>query len=130
MPFAWKLGFIVKAVQPNQVIIEMPIIAEEHANLLGVVHGGVLMALTDTAMGFACANQGSLPTTIDMNINFIKSIKAQGTIRAVANVIHHGRNTMVAEAEVFSFGNELVAKARGTFFVLGKLDELNSEEGK
>jgi acyl-CoA thioesterase len=128
MPFAWKLGFIVKAVQPNQVIIEMPIIAEEHANLLGVVHGGVLMALTDTAMGFACANQGSLPTTIDMNINFIKSIEAKGTIKAIANVIHHGRNTIVAEAEVFTLGSELAAKARGTFFVIGNLEELAKEE--
>lgn len=124
MPFARKLGFTVRAVQPNQVILEMPIVAEKHANLLGVVHGGVLMALADTAMGFACANQGSLPTTIDMNINFIKSIEAKGMIQASANVIHHGRNTIVAEAEIFRLGSELAAKARGTFFVLGKLDEL------
>lgn len=123
MPFAGKLGFTVRDVQQNQVILEMPIIAEEHANLLGVVHGGVLMALADTAMGFACANQGSLPTTIDMNINFIKSIEAKGKIRASANIIHHGRNTIVAEAKVFSPGNELAAKARATFFVISKLEK-------
>lgn len=129
MPFARYLAFSVKEIQPNQVILAMPIVAEQHVNLLGVVHGGVLMTLADTAMGFACANQGGLPTTIDMNINFLKSIEASGTIRAIANVIHHGRNTMVAEAEIFTFDNKLAAKARGTFFVLSKLEESNESGG-
>jgi acyl-CoA thioesterase len=63
-----------------------------------------------------------------MNINFIKSIEAKGTIKAIANVIHHGRNTIVAEAEVFILGSELAAKARGTFFVIGNLEELAKKE--
>lgn len=129
MPFARKLGLRVKEIQPGQVSLEMPIVAEEHANLLGVVHGGALMSLADTAMGFVCANQGSLPTTIDMNINFLKSIKAEGTIRAVASVLHHGRHTVVAEAEIYGPDKELAAKARGTFFIIGKIDELKYGEG-
>lgn len=128
MPLARNLGFTVREVQSNLVVLEMPIVADQHANLLGVVHGGVLMSLADTAMGSACANLGSLPTTIDMNINFLKSIKAAGSVWAVANVLHHGSHTMVAEAELYGPGKELAAKARGTFFIMGELDELKSRE--
>jgi len=123
MPFAQHLGFQVKEMRQDKVVLEMLIVAEQHTNLLGVVHGGVLMSLADTAMGLACANLGSLPTTIDMNINFIKSIKAVGAIRAVATVLHHGQSTMVAEAEMYSEIGELAAKARGTFFVVGKIED-------
>ena len=126
MPFARNLDFEVLDIQQNQVVLGMAIVAEQHANLLGVVHGGVLMSLVDTAMGFACANLGSLPTTIDMNINFIKSIKAEGTIQATASVLHYGRHTIVAEAEVYDLSKALAAKARGTFFVVGNVDELDA----
>lgn len=126
MSFAQRLGMEVKEIQQDKVVLEMPVIAEHHANLLGVVHGGVLMSLADTAMGFACANAGSLPTTIDMNINFIKSISIKGSrfIRVSANVLHHGQSTLVAEAEVYSDNGELAAKARGTFFIVGKTESL------
>lgn len=127
MPFAQSLDFRVIEVQPNLILLEMTIEAEKHANLLGVVHGGVLMSLADTAMGFACANLGSLPTTLDFNINFLKSIEAKGTIQAAANIIHCGRHTIVAEAEVYQLGKKIAAKAGGTFFVLGKIDELKSK---
>lgn len=43
-----KLGSTLRAVQPDHVIMEMTIVAG--ANLLGVVHGVVSMALADTAM--------------------------------------------------------------------------------
>jgi len=128
MPFARSLGFEVREILPNQVVLEMPIVAEQHANLLDVVHGGVLMSIADTAMAFACGNMGIMPTTIDMNINFIKSIKAAGSIRAVASILHHGRHTIVAEAELYGVDRELAAKARGTFFVVGNLDKLRDAE--
>jgi acyl-coenzyme A thioesterase PaaI-like protein len=50
MPLALKLGSTLRAVQPDHVIMEMTLVVEEHANLLGVVHGVVSMALADTAM--------------------------------------------------------------------------------
>lgn len=127
-PFARNLGFVVTEVQRNKVILEMPITAEQHANPMGIVHGGVLMSIADTAMGCACVTLGSLPTTMDMNINFMKSVKTKGTIRAVASVLHHGRHTMVAEAEVFDEDGELVAKARGTFFIVGKVSPEEQRE--
>lgn len=129
MPFARNLDIKVIDIHQNLVVLEMTIVTEKHANLLGVVHGGVLMSLADTAMGFACANLGSVPTTIDMNINFLKSIKVEGPIRATASVLHYGSHIMVAEAEVYGLDKALAAKARGTFFAVGKLDEFKNDEG-
>ncbi|HWR42947.1 PaaI family thioesterase [Sporomusa sp.] len=69
-------------------------ILAEHANLLGVVHGGVRMFIAETAMKLACTSQGRLTTTTDMNISLFKSIEEEGILRAVASVIYHGRNSI------------------------------------
>lgn len=123
IPFAKNLGFKVIQVDLERVVIEMPIVEEQHANYVGVVHGGVIMSIADMAMGFACGNLGKLTTTLDMNINFIKSVKANGSLRAIASVLHNGRQTLVSEVEVYNGDGILAAKARGTFFVTGNLDE-------
>lgn len=123
IPFAGNLGFEVDAVQQGAVTLTMPRVAVQHTNYLGAVHGGVMMSLADTAMGLACASQGYVPATIEMNINFIKSVSAPGAIRATAVILHHGRQTMVAEAALYRQDGELVAKARGTFFIMEYFDE-------
>ncbi|MDF2571670.1 MAG: paaI, partial [Sporomusa sp.] len=46
-------------------------------------------------------------------------VECQQTITAVASLIHNGRQTMVAETEIFDDMHNLLVKARGTFFVTG-----------
>lgn len=120
--FAQHLRLTVTDVQPDTLTMQMPLIAEEHGNSAGVVHGGVIMSIADTAMGFACANLGRTVTTMDFNINFLKSVQPEGCLKAVANIIHNGKQTMVAEAQIYNSQNQLVAKTRGTFFITGKID--------
>ena len=45
----------------------------------------------------------------------------------MGKVIHQGRNTMVVEAEICDGNGSLLAKARGTFFVVGKFEGENNE---
>lgn len=115
------LGIQLKEANPDKVILQMTVTTEKHINQMGIVHGGAVMSLADTAMWAACVNQGNSVVTVDFNINFIKKVMPEGTITAVSYVIHHGSQTMVAEAEIYDKDNRLVAKARGTFFVTGKV---------
>ena len=72
-------------------------------NPMGVVHGGAIISLADTACGYATLV--SLPddatsfTTIELKTNFLGAVK-DGTLACVATAVHRGRTTMVWDAEV------------------------------
>lgn len=81
------------------------------------------MSLGDMAMGAACLSLGKKVVTLDFNINILKSIDEDDIATVKGTVIHNGKSTMVAECEVFNNENRLCAKVRGTFFVIGKINE-------
>jgi uncharacterized protein (TIGR00369 family) len=99
--------------------LSMPVTEGMHTNLYHMAHGGALASLADTAMGMACATTGKKVVTLDMNLNFIRAAECQEALLAVGTVIHDGNKTMVAEADILDGRQNLIAKARGTFFVTG-----------
>ena len=117
-PYVNFLKMSLDEMSESHSEISMPV-APEHGNLFGVAHGGALASLADTAMGVACATTGKKVLTIDMNMNFMRSATLNSHIRAVGRVIHNGQHTLVAEAEIFNPDNQLILKARGTFFATG-----------
>ncbi|MDR1702780.1 MAG: PaaI family thioesterase [Sporomusaceae bacterium] len=112
----------VEEAQANFLAFKFYLDAKKHLNSIDSLHGGVILSLVDTAMGSACKNLSRKITTLDLNINFIKRATPAGYLRVTAHVIHNGSKTMVAESEVYDSENRLIAKARGTFFVLGELE--------
>jgi uncharacterized protein (TIGR00369 family) len=95
--------------------------AEWHDNPLGFVHGGLVAALVDTALG--CAVQSTLGagvgyTTADLNVHFVRPVGTDsGVITADATVLHPGRRLATAEARVTDGVGRLVAHATTTCFV-------------
>ena len=85
--------------------------------------GGVLMTLADTAMGAACLELGKKVVTIQLSTEFMHSVPLTERIIARAKVLHDGRRTMACECEMLSREGKLFAKAQGTFYVLGLLEE-------
>lgn len=120
-PFVMLLQMSIEHLGEGEAVLQMPVVDGIHTNLFGVAHGGALASLADTAMGVACAAAGKRVVTIDMNINYLHGAQPGETVRARGVVLHNGRATMVAEAAVETAAGELVAKARGTFFVIGGL---------
>lgn len=96
--------------------------AEFHYNPLGVVHGGVLTTLLDTVM--ACAVHTKLPagdsyTTLDLNVSFVRAVSLQsGRVCAVGEVIHLGRRTATAKAELVDAQGRLCAHSTTTCMIL------------
>lgn len=93
----------------------------QHYNPLGTVHGGWFATLLDSALG--CAVQTKLPvgrsyTTVELSINIVRPASHKtGPLRAVAKVVHMGRQIATAEARVEDENGKLYAHATSTCFI-------------
>lgn len=122
-PFISLLGIRIAALQDGSAVMTIPAVTDQHTNPYGYVHGGALASLADTVMGTACVTTGKRVWTLEMNINFIKNIPVGGSLTAHGKVIHNGKTTMVAEADIFDQDDRLLIKARGTFYVIGSFSD-------
>ena len=119
MPLCATLGMRAVRMDPDAVELEMDWTVER-CTTNGLLHGGALMALADSAGG-ACAFL-NLPTgatgtaTIESKTNFLGGARG-GTVWAVARPLHVGSTTIVVETEVTN-NDRLVAKVTQTQIVL------------
>ena len=94
----------------------------EYTTVMGRLHGGIIAALADSAMGWSVLSLGRISVTVDMTLNYFAPVFETTELTAKGYVIHAGKNTVVAEAELFANNEKLVAKSRGTFFVHPQTD--------
>lgn len=115
---ARQFGFVVQHAERGKVTMRM-LVNARHKQLHGVVHGGVLAALADTAGGLATymtCPLGTRVATVEMKINFLEAVEA-GSVTAEAVVVRIGRHIAVADCDLRDNSGRLVAKALMTFFV-------------
>jgi uncharacterized protein (TIGR00369 family) len=115
---AKQFGFELAEASPGRAILHMRV-DERHKQLHGVVHGGVLAALADTAGGLASymsMPRGTRIATIEMKINYLEGVEA-GTVEADARVVRIGKHIAVVDCDVRDGNRRLVGKALMTFFV-------------
>ena len=96
-------------------------VRHELTNLSGILHGGAVGSLIDMAMNLACFSLGKQATVLGFNTNFLRGAKEGEMVKASAKVLHNGKSTMVVESRVTDNEGKLLAKARGTFFVIGQI---------
>ena len=118
--FTRLLGVNVLHRSPERSEAELPVRAEL-CNRRGVLHGGAVMALADSAGG-ACAflhlpegSQGT--TTVESKTNFLRGVR-EGYIEAVSRPLHIGRTVIVVETDVRDQNDRLVARVTQTQLVL------------
>jgi 1,4-dihydroxy-2-naphthoyl-CoA hydrolase len=92
---------------------------DEHRR--GALHGGVLMALADSAGG-ACgylnlpgSAQGT--TTVESKTNFIRAVR-DGFADAVSRPVHVGRTLIVVQTDISDERDRLAARVSQTQLVL------------
>jgi uncharacterized protein (TIGR00369 family) len=92
-----------------------------HFNPNGTLHGGVVMALLDTAMGRAVAGlvapEGSFNVAAEMNVHFLEPVR-DGTLAATATVRKRGKRLAVVEAEATDDSGRVVAIATAVHSLL------------
>jgi 1,4-dihydroxy-2-naphthoyl-CoA hydrolase len=122
MPLCRTLGMLVGSrFGPEQVDLEV----EWSPSLCtagGILHGGAVMALADSAGGvcayFNLASPDQRTATIESKTNFLGAVRS-GTLTATSTPLHIGSSTMVVETEVRDEAHRLVAKVTQTQAILG-----------
>jgi uncharacterized protein (TIGR00369 family) len=110
------LGFELESIARGRAVLRMDVQAR-HRQMQGVVHGGILAALADTASAIAAYTAvppGTHIATVELKINYLEAV-ARGRVKAEARVLRAGRNFVVTECEIFDQRGSLAAKALLTF---------------
>jgi uncharacterized protein (TIGR00369 family) len=120
MPLARTLGIRTIEYAADRVVLSLDW-KPELCTAYGMLHGGVIMALADSAGG-ACAllnlpEDASGTTTIESKTNFLGAVRG-GDVSATSTPLHLGRNTIVVETSVHDARGKLVAKTVQTQMVL------------
>jgi uncharacterized protein (TIGR00369 family) len=90
---------------------------DDHLNVAGIVHGGVLATMIDTAMGRAVRDVTDEPAaTSQLTVTYLDPAR-QGTLVATARITKRGSTLTLVEAEVEQEGKP-VAHALATFALL------------
>jgi 1,4-dihydroxy-2-naphthoyl-CoA hydrolase len=120
MPLCATLGMRATAADPAEVRVEIDW-APGLCTSGEVLHGGVVMALADSA-GATCAylnlpDGASGTTTIESKTNFLGAVR-EGVATATARLLHAGSTTVVVETLVTDGHGGAVAKVTQTQLVL------------
>ena len=120
-PFGGLLGIEWLEAGPDEVTARLAW-DEGRCTAGGVLHGGALMGLADSAGGllaFLNLPDGAAGTaTIESKTNFFAPVRA-GHVHATARPLHKGRRTIVVDTDLRDDDGRLVARVTQTQAVLG-----------
>jgi len=116
-PFLASLGAHIEQWGDDQVTISLAV-QPAHLNRQGVIQGGLICSLLDTACGYAGISTSdparAQGVTISLAINFIGSVRG-GTDTATGKVTGRGRKIYFSQAEIRSPEGVVIATAQGSF---------------
>ena len=116
VPFAKLLGLEMGQIRNGEATLHLAVRDELKQNQ-GVMHGGAVASLIDTASAFAVITQlepNERVTTTDLTIHYLRPI-VSGRLTATARVIRGGRRLFVLSVEVMNEQQKLVATAITTY---------------
>lgn len=120
-PICDTLGFRISAVEEGMVTFSVAP-AEFHYNPIRVVHGGIAATIIDSATG--CAVHTTLPQggqylTTSLQTDYLRPItEATGMIHCTGRVVHRGRKTGIATAEVVDEAGKVYARGQSNCLIL------------
>lgn len=120
-PIAQVFGTRLVSVAPGEAVFSCE--PDEIAyNTMGLVHGGWMCTLLDTAAG--CALHTLLPAgagyaSIEIKVSFLQAVRAgAGAVEFRGRVLREGRRIAFAEADARTVGGELVGHATSSLAVV------------
>ena len=99
-------------------------LAKPHTNARGLIHGGLIAALADNAMGLSCGQQLGGTTslvTIGLSVDFVGSATIGQWLTVESDVIRTGSTICFAQSLVKA-DDITIARANATFRVVPKKD--------
>ena len=117
-PYYRLLGMEVTHIKERECRMQMPF-KEDLTHPYGIVHGGAIASLADSAVAMALISlveQKDRIATIEFKINFFAPV-SKGDLEAHAKIIHKGFKTAVGDVEVKNEEGKLVAKVMATYSI-------------
>jgi acyl-CoA thioesterase len=117
-PFAGLVGLEPIQAGDGRAVLELAL-RDDHLNPYGVVHGGAVYTLVDTAMGAALVTRlepGERCATLEIKINYLAPVRT-GRLTCHAALVERTRRIAVLEARVENGGPQTVALATGSFYI-------------
>jgi uncharacterized protein (TIGR00369 family) len=119
-PFVRHMGMRISDLAWGRAAFEM-VAAEFRMQPFGVVHGGNIATLIDTATFWACflsmdSDEDGL-ATVDLKLNYLAPVRAEA-LRCEGTLIKAGKTLSYAEAEVRGGDGRLVAHGTSTLMRL------------
>ena len=117
--FPKSLGIEIDEIEQGRARLSVEV-RRELLQLQGVMHGGAIASLIDTAVAFAiigASDPADRFTTVEMKVNYLSSIR-EGRVTAEAKLIRDGRRIIVADCDVFDQSGRLAAKGLLTYIRL------------
>jgi len=104
-------------IDKAEVVIDL---ATCHLQPYGIVHGGVVATIIDTATfwaGFLRLPEEVGLVNVDLKLNYLQPV-VDGKIRAKGSCMRHGRSLSYTEASVFDEDENLIAHGTSTLMAL------------
>lgn len=119
VPFARLLGLEIGEARHGEATIHLNL-REDLKQNRGVVHGGAIASLVDTAAAFAILTvleAGQTTTTVDLTVHYLRPL-VEGRVSAHATVLRAGRRMITVSVEVRDMAETLAATALTTYIRL------------
>jgi uncharacterized protein (TIGR00369 family) len=103
-----------------QVVEHALYILPRHTNGLGLLHGGMLSAFLDGAMGGAVTRgAGRVGVTVHLSVDFLRMARRGEWLTARGRMTHTAGGVAFAEAQAF-VGERLIGRASGVFKLMDR----------
>ena len=119
-PIAQLLGMALASVAQGRAVFTLTP-DESMFNPIGVVHGGIVCTLLDSALG--CALHTALPagkgyTSVEIKVSYLKAVRpSSGLLTATGRVVRAGSRVGFTEGEVVDASGDTVATATSTLLL-------------
>ena len=118
-PYYQAMGMSILAIDEGRVRLRIDV-QPSQLNADGIVHGGVLPAIADGAMGNALRTlygSAAQVLTAEMHLHYLRPVSG-GALVAEGRVVRSGRRVSFAEVDIRNEANDkLAAKGNGIFVI-------------
>ncbi|MFT3806321.1 PaaI family thioesterase [Arenimonas sp.] len=118
-PYPNLIGMTIASLEFDRCRIDLEL-GEKHLQPFGIVHGGVLATLIDTATfwaGFMRLPEDAGLVNVDLKLNYLKAVVG-GRLRVEGECLRAGRQISYTTASVYDAAGELVAHGTSTLMAL------------
>jgi len=120
-PWYKLIGMEIKR-SGGEIFVEVSV-EEKHLQALGMVHGGAIASILDSAIGLninkELVEKGKVAITSQLNVHYLKPV-SKGKIRAKAKPLFIGSKVAVGYGELVDENGGAIAVATATFYITAR----------